>query len=236
MTSDELKRELQSCLTLTIDSMRRMASIVKELEERGEDLGDLKLALLNHLRRIAHGQLSAAALVRFSSRPDVLSKVAALPLPDQERLASGDKVRLAVRHEGSIELQSFDPLDLTRDQLSQAFGRGAMRSQSEQVAIIESRAARPAKESAGINAGRMRVDKTRNGLILGRTFYSADEILTLLAQLNDDTIEETGEEVMVNTKIDSAYAKCLKVQAAKRGTTMRDLLLRACRAYGLLSE
>ncbi len=232
LTTEQLKQALATHMQLTVEHFTRIAHIVRELEDRGEDLESLKLSLLNYFRKIAAGQLSAHAVVRFAQRNDLLSRVAQLPLPDQDFLAAGGPVSLVVRQDGTMTTRLLDPLNLDRTQIFQVFGKGEIRSESQQVAFLESIQRERLKPTSPVT-GRLRPDHARGGLILGRQFFHADDILTALASLNE-TVEEVGESTTVT--LDVAHAKRLKIQAAKRDTTIRELIVRACRACGLLSE
>jgi len=231
MPTETLKLELAKSLQITVENFQRMAFIIRELEERGEDLESLRISLLTYLRKIAHGQLAAAAVVRFASRPDLLARVSRLPLPDQEFLAQGGPIDLVVRQGESMTTRKLDPFTLERNQLAQVFDTDKIRSTSEQIALIESKPANTEKTTR--KPGSIRVDRERKGLILGRKFFSANEILEALSTISDQ-VEEAGEMTVIN--IDSAYAKCIRIQAAKRDTTMRDLVTRCLRACGLLTE
>jgi hypothetical protein len=69
LSTVELRQELIKSLGITADNLVRLAWIVRLLEEKGEDLSDLKLGLLTHLRKIAYGQVLPELVVRFASSP-----------------------------------------------------------------------------------------------------------------------------------------------------------------------
>src|SRR5271157_1277362 len=92
----QLRQELTQSLHVTAAHLRRLAIIVRLLEERGEDLTDLRIGLLPYLRQIALGQILPEVIVRFAESPWMIRLVGSLPLPDQKRLSDGDRVTLVV--------------------------------------------------------------------------------------------------------------------------------------------
>jgi hypothetical protein len=230
LSTDDLKLELASSLQMTVENFKRIAIIVRILEERGEDLSTLRLSLLSFFRKIAHGQLSAHAVVRFAQFSQLLTRISNLPLPDQEKLANGGPVELVVRQGEAMTTRLLDPIDLKPEQLNQVFGKDRLRSQSEQIAIIESRqnSTKPVRPT-----GSIKIDRENNGLVIGRKFFPSDEILSALTELSQP-VEESGEAGVIN--LDSSVVRLLRIQAAKRDTTIKALVVRACQASGLLRE
>ena len=99
LSSEELRRELARCLTLTAQNLLRMAHLVRVLESRGEDLEGLKIGMVGHLRDIANGTLLPEAVVRFAPRATVLRRIRLLPLAVQRKMAAGESVLLVVYDE-----------------------------------------------------------------------------------------------------------------------------------------
>lgn len=228
LTNEQLKTELASALSSTAQSMIKMAAIVRLLEERGEDLSALRLGMITNLRKIAYGQLVPEAVVRFADFPALLHRIGALPLPEQQRLAAGEPVKL-LTSDGSHLLA--DPLNLTYDQVMQVFAKGALRTDEQQATYRQSAAA--TKRKMNRPQGRVRADKERVGIRIGNARCSAAEALAALSELSEP-VEESGDNTAVN--LDSAVVRLLKIQSAKRDTTIRDLVVRACMAAGLLRE
>lgn len=233
-TSEALRDRLKRALTRTASDLVEMALIVRELEGRGEDLSSLRLGLVDHLRRIAAGQLLPDLVVRFSGFPALLQIASSLALPDQERLAGDKPLPLAVWREGRIEWREVDPLSLTWAQLRQVFAGTRFRSQAEQVSRLEDaatkRVARPRPARSHVRA-----DRERGGLVCGRSFAAHDEVLAALAELAqadyDDEVE--GDAPLV-VKLSAAELRQIKVRAARTGTTMGRLVRRALVAAGLI--
>lgn len=231
LTTDELRGELAGQLRLTASHLVRLAAIVRLLEDRGEDLSDLRIGLLQYLRRIAHGQVVPEVVVRFAEYPSLIQRISGMPLPDQIRLASGDPVRLM---DASGEHRLMDPLAMTRDQVAQAFARDHIRDDAEQIALITGRVARPGREP---RRGQCRPDATRGGIVVRRTFVPLGDALEALAKLRgmaDEYVTDDDEPAMLTIKITAAEQQLLKVLAAQSNCTMTDLVRRALYAAGVL--
>lgn len=232
LSTDELRRELATSLAGTATHLVRLAVIVRTLEERGEDLADLKIGLLSYLRRIAYGQILPEVVVRFAEYPSLVRRIAALPIPEQLRLAQGEPVPVAIRTEdGSIDHRLMDPLSLSGSQVAQVFSSDRIRTAAEQITAIETRRPRRRKKE-----GRVRVDRERGGLVFGRSFFPHGEILAALAELRspqDDAADSDQHKPLV-IQVGEEEHRQLKIRAAQSGCTVADLARRALRAGGLL--
>lgn len=242
MDTARLREELAAALRLTVAAIVRLAFIVRLLEERGEDLSGLKLGLLNHVRRVAYGQVLPEIVVRFAGQPLVLQRVSALPRPDQERLArSGDDgmVELVVRREQGFDKRMADPARLTREQVWQVFATDHIRSEAEQILLLEeqNRHDRGEMVKAPPLRGKVRADRERKGLMVGRTFVPQTEIAQALADLRSDAPEvgpPSGEGVTVPVRLTDDEHRRLKVTAAETGRPMTEIVREALRAAGLI--
>lgn len=233
----DLLRELAVQLRHTAESMMRLAWIVRILEERGEDLSGLRLPLINHLRRIAHGQVLPELVVRFAAQPGLLNRVALLPMPDQQRLAAGDSVKLVVLRETAdgrreTDHRLVDPSKLTQDQIWQVFGQDRIRSEAEQVLYLEDKTMRPTTSPQP--RGRVRPDVSRGGLIVNRSFVSRGEIIHALAGLRGESADAGELEASLLVQLTAEEHRKIKVAAAQSDTTMAALARDALRAAGLI--
>jgi hypothetical protein len=232
ISTDALKQELAEGLRLTAGHLRRMACIVAELETRGVDLTDLKIGLLGYLRRIAAGQVLPEVVVRFAEHPLLIQRIATLPLPDQERLANGEHVQLAVvGPDGTIAHRMADPCSLVGKQVNQVFSVGAIRTVSSQVLLLEARRAEPPKQREVRR--RVSSDRERGGITVGRAFASQADVLAALAELRGTEEDDAEAEQTCLVKLTEKQHLRLKVRAAEGGTTMQALVRDALRMAGL---
>lgn len=233
----DLLRELTVQLRHTAEAMMRLAWIVRILEDRGEDLSGLRLPLINHLRRIAYGQVLPELVVRFAAQPALLTRVSMLPMPDQQRLASGESVRLVVFREAPdgrrvTDHRLVDPSKLTQDQIWQVFGQDRIRSESEQVLYLEERSMRPATTPPP--RGKVRPDRQRGGLIVNRTYIPKGEIVEALASLREESDDASHPEASFVVQVTVEEHRRLKIAAAQGDTTMAALVRNALRMAGLI--
>jgi hypothetical protein len=238
LSTAELRGELSRTLELTAQHLVRLAQIVRLLEERGEDLSDLRIGLLHYLRKIAHGQVLAEVVVRFAEFPALIQRVSALPLPDQQRLAGGDSVLLAVLDaDGRVDQRMVDPLRLSRDQVTLIFARDRLRDVQEQVVMMEQRKLSGGTARRALSRGPIRVDRARNGLLVKKTFLAVGDVLAALAELRGAgprTAADDDQAIVV--KVSAAEHRRLKVVAAESDASLADLIRRALWAAGLLES
>jgi hypothetical protein len=234
--TEELKQQLAADMEITAATMIRLAVVIRELEDRGEDLSELRIGLLPYLRLIASGQLSAAAVVRFSARPVALNAIGQLPIRDQDRLAAGERVALAVMHNGAISDRLVDPLDMTPSQLRQVFGGHAINTVSQQVPrLVQSTTSKKRESRASLSS--VRADRDRVGLVVGRKFVPLDDVLLALAELKSESFSECNsalEPTVLNVPMTIAEHTALKVKAAQTRSTIALLVRRAMAAAGLI--
>lgn len=233
--TESLKERLTTLLARTADDLRQMAAIVGELERRGEDLSALRLGIIDHLRRIASGQLLPEIVVRFSGFPQMLRIACHLPLADQQKLAAGEPVEMAVWRGDAVDWRRVDPMCLTRDQVHQVFAGDRLRGKVEQIAYLEDRRQRRPSEGKRKARGVVRADRERGGVTVKRTFVAAADVVAALAELAapDDETERTSSVVF---KLTDDEHRQLKQAALDGATTVSDLVRRALAAHGLLRK
>jgi hypothetical protein len=204
MNTDRLREELTRSLHVSAAHLRRLAVIVRLLEERGENLADLRIGLLPYLRQIAHGQVLPEVLVRFAQSPWIVRLVSSLPLPDQKKLADGERIELVFRRDTGFDKRLVDPLAMTRDQVLLAFDRNRLRSEEEQVLILEQK--KP-------------ID---------------DVVAAIAESRGDDEEDDTDRTKPIMVHLSDAEHQTLKLASTKIGVPMAVLHRRALRAYGLI--
>lgn len=240
MSTDELRVELTRSLDMTAQSLRRLALIVRTLDERGIDLSDLKLGLLTYLRQIAYGHVIPEVVVRFAEAPSLIQRIAALPAPDQRSLAGGEPVDLVVREaDGSFGRRRADPLKMTGQQIYQVFGRGRLRDEAEQILYLQGRKEETASaKSPAKKVGRVTVDGKRGGIRVGKVFVPAGDAIKALAELRESGPSEPDAErdTPVTFKVTELEGERLKLAAMRAGNIgVNNLVYRAVAACGLFA-
>jgi hypothetical protein len=242
LPTEALKDELLRALRWTSEGLVRIALIVRTLEERDEDLSNLKVTLLPYLRQIAHGQVLPDVVVRFGESPLLVRHISALPLPDQDRLARGELIPMAVkRPDGSVTHLLADPLSLRREQVAMVFARDRIRPLEEQVVLLEGKPIPRRRRDVGPPSNaRVKPDRERGGIVVGRTFIPAAEAVAALAALNrewageDEDEPPDGERKQVNVVLTEPQHERIRKAAYDGRTKIATLVRRALAAYGLI--
>jgi hypothetical protein len=170
-------------LGTTIESFLKLARIVRRLEELGYDLSDIRIAIHPWIRKLAYDQLRPQVIVRFLGKPRLFAKIAALAIPDQERLADGGTMKVM---ELNGDHRNCDPLDLLPEQISQVFGPEGLRTDAEQIAYLrklEAKHARPPSPD-------IFVDRKHGGILVrieggAEKFIPVAELLRYASELSE---------------------------------------------------
>lgn len=229
----QLREELTKSLHLSAAYLRRLAVIVRLLEERGEDLSHLQIRLLPFLRQIAYGQVLPEIVIRYGDSPGLTRMVGRLPLPDQARIAAGEGVPLVVRRGDEFDHRLVDPSMLSVQQFHQVFGRGGIRPIEEQIVLLE---ARPEKEKRSTR-GAPRADRRRDGVVVGTKFIPRTDLLSLLAELSDAGEAHGDDEDLekaVPVKLTRLEHLKLKDRSNREDVSMANLIRRAMKRDGLI--
>ena len=172
-----LVAELAECMSITVKAIVKIGAIIRRLEILEFDIGALKLPNLNYFRRVAHGKMIPELFVSLVGAPIVLRKVSYLPIPDQQRIASGKPVKVILRG-GDHMLIRVD--DLTNEQARQVFASDHIRSDSQQAAWLVERSQ---KVTSVASASVVMIDRKRHGIVVGDTFISATDLAGYLGSL-----------------------------------------------------
>lgn len=141
-STGRLRDALANAIIDTAQSLRRMAVIWRELEERGEDLSRYKAGLMVFMPLIAADRLDADVVVRCAGQYTVLRAISALPLTRQQQLLRSGAPVLRNSDPGSQIRMQLAPLEkLTVEDVRLAFGSQDVRTADEQRAILQKRKA-----------------------------------------------------------------------------------------------
>lgn len=230
-----LRAELTSALGLTSRHLLYLAAVWSELESRGEDLSDLRSGIGVYLPLIATGQVLPDIVVRFAGQSALLRAVAALPLPEQRRLADGNPVPLVVRQGDGYTHRMLPAYALTAAQSRQVFGDRTIRTEAEQIALLTDRPTGPTKPGRSPKRGKFRADRERGVILLGRKPLHPGDLIAALADLQSPQSDELGDDAsMVPIKLAPDEHRRFKIKAAESNTTQQTLARNALRAAGLI--
>lgn len=234
MPSEDLRSELLRLQRTTAEGLLHIGLIVAELRSRQEDIDDLNVPLLHWCLRIAAGQVLPEIVLRYQGAPMILSRVAALPLPDQQKLVDERSVEIVERNGDHFDRRRLDPLTLGREQVMQVFAADHVRSESEQIAYLGERALRPAKKDRTALRGKVRADRERQALRVGRYSVPVADVLEALADLRGDEDTSERDRQASPVPLTEEEHRRLRLAAAESGASMTDLIRRAMRAGGLI--
>lgn len=164
LTGDELRGELARLAGATVDSIVRMADVVRRLDVMGGEVSDLLGdSVVNDLRLIADGALHPEVYLRFGGRRPLLKRIKALPKREQERIASGESIPVAIiGRDGKRDYRQVRAEELGPAQIDLVFADNRIRSLPEQYGLLEAKpvqsiAAKAVKKKAYKIDHRMRV-------------------------------------------------------------------------------
>jgi hypothetical protein len=148
MSESQLRYYLAQRLQFTADNLMEMAMVIREFDQRGIDLSDLRLSLLAYLRRIAYGQTMPEVVALLAGRRDLLQRVAFLPLPEQQRCMDehGLSVVSGELTNGEFDTRRRQLLDLEPWEVRQVFGPNGIRNELQQAAWLKSQSIRAAQQ------------------------------------------------------------------------------------------
>jgi hypothetical protein len=148
MSETELRSYLAQRLQFTADNLVEMAMVIREFDQRGIDLTDLRLSLLVYLRRIAYGQTLPEVVALLAGRRDLLQRVAFLPLPEQQHCVDekGLSVVTGELASGEFDTRRRQTLDLEPWEVRQVFGPNGIRNELQQAAWLKSQSVRAAQQ------------------------------------------------------------------------------------------
>jgi hypothetical protein len=148
MSEADLRKYLASKLQLTAENLVELALVIREFDERGIDLGDLRISLLVYLRRIAYGQTLPEVVAQLGGRRDLLQRVAFLPLPEQQRCVDARGLALVTGEiaGGDYDTRCRQLLDLEPWEVRQLFGPNGLRNPMQQAVWLKGQSVRAAQK------------------------------------------------------------------------------------------
>lgn len=176
-TTDELWEELAEGVRIRAEHLRYLAALWSELDSRGEDMSRLRGGACSYLPLIASGAVLPDVVERYLGKP-ACRAIASLPIAKQQELIADDAaVPLAVYQDSTWTHRRIPVNSLTKSQVELVFDNGAIRSQSEQVAMLTvTRPLQPKRKAATV--GRVTV---ANGVVrIGRAVAPIADVVGAL--------------------------------------------------------
>src|SRR6185312_1699895 len=103
-------------------------------------LSELKIGMIQYIRKIGHGQLLPEVVLRLAFNQNLLRRVSNYPLPDQRKVIECEAFRVVRIEDG--KMVKTDPLPahlLTKNDIAQVFDMDHIRDEEEQFRFIRAR-------------------------------------------------------------------------------------------------
>lgn len=178
MSTEELKDELKRHWEVGVDRIIRVSAIIRILEDRGEDLSDVRNGMLHYFRKVAFAQLLPAVIEKFVGQPLLLNRAAAMPISDQERLIADSPLKLMSIENGKTDHRMVEPTKLRAAEIRQIFARDHLRDEGEQVSWL-----REKRVASRVASSEVEVDTKRKELVVGGVRITLSELITYLARI-----------------------------------------------------
>ena len=178
LSNEELLAALANALSDAVDGVARACVAVAVLRERGHPLPtDLLPEVYRYAKEVAEGVLSPRAALTLARFPFMVKAIQHLPHDLQERLAGGEKVKIAVKVNGRIQSAERTILEMSPMQMRLAFADGKITPWEEQGAwLLKSGHEEP---SATRKQPVPRFD-VKSGLIVARGSYKVEDFMQAL--------------------------------------------------------
>jgi hypothetical protein len=170
--------QLVSCMSVTVQAIKKIALIVRRLDELDFDIESLRLPNIGYFRKVADGKMVPELFVSLIGAPIVLRKVSNLSILDQKRITEGQPVKVML-HGGDHMMIRVK--DMTNEQARQVFAHDHIRNDQQQAAWLVERS-QMAKGTA-VAASPVTIDRRRNGIVVGDVFVSANDLASYLGAL-----------------------------------------------------
>jgi len=179
MADAALIEALQAGLEMSEDGIRRACIAVAVLEERGAALPMLP-EVFRYAQSIATGQLSAHAGLILGRFPYAVQAVLKLPRELQDRIADGEKVKIAVMVKGRVQSAEATIFEMSQMQMRLAFEDGRITPWEQQGEYLHKN---PQAHAAPKVQVQVRVDRETREIVVNRTHVTVDALIPALAAL-----------------------------------------------------
>lgn len=184
LSTDDLKHELGRSLEMTAKHITYLAMIWKELEDRGEDLSDLRHGLAAYLPLIARSKLDASLVIQYAGQKTLLGALSQLPIEEQRQVSESGYVTLVALDDNGQRQELQKPLSkLSAGEVHQVFSDTGIRSSDDQLRLLDRRKNRsaPTKKPKHRRARRVKVDAQENVLLVSNMAADLSRVLDALS-------------------------------------------------------
>lgn len=134
LTTPQLWKAFREALAFTKQGLEKMAIYYAELQTRKEDLSGFTSPIFAYLPAIAAGKFDPELIVRFGSKPRLMTALSKIVPEDQRKVLASNGNVVVRQPDGSNA--NINILDLKSGEIDQVFGDGRMRNTAEQAKVI----------------------------------------------------------------------------------------------------
>lgn len=203
----ELKILLAKAVSVTAQMIDFLANVWRVLEDRGEDLSEMRTGILRYLPLISSGKTASSIVLKFAGQQVLLREIALLPTAEQGRLANGEKVPLVTElHDGSFKTDLVDISSIHVRHYRQLFNLGELRTENEQKAWLneQKKLQRKKKTQQKVRKKTVHFDQEKMAIKCGATSILLEDIFIPLAKVSGKSESEIANlfRTFLNIDID----------------------------------
>jgi hypothetical protein len=238
MSEAELREVVRAGFLNIRINVEVVAAAVQRLEAMGADLSDMSeyKSVLRYLRHIAGGRLAPKAYLAFQGQATHLLALLELPLPDQEELAAGKKLKVIIDN-NTQKIVDMPLADVPSAAIHRLIKDGRVRTPEEQLLALQSARSKPKV------SGRKRewhyktyYDVEKNVIKKGRETIALDEIGEVVADARGEDSPPPAdlhdEYVQAKVRLYPDEFKKLTERCRNEGRDLSDVFRQAMRAHG----
>lgn len=186
----DLKAELSRTLKVTNEYLVYMALIWNELNNRGEDLSELKSGLFQYIPMIATNQLDASLVVEFAGNKTLLSALSRIDIEKQKEIAVSKKIPFVRLGESNEKIET--ELNLTTARPREIYqvlgGDTGLRDADQQYLYLKAKnkVQRKPKNISRTTLSNIEFDEKNEYMIIGNDHrVKIEKLLQSLGELYD---------------------------------------------------
>lgn len=139
MTQEQLFERMRQLLDITLDAVIEMALCIRVLDAQGADFSQVRNIWFDRLRCVGHGQV-VPELVLMAETDSLFRRLAALPMPDQTKVAEDVPIPVVVSvKNGTIDHRMLPFSAMNDSQVELVFSGHSIRTLDEQAVIFQNR-------------------------------------------------------------------------------------------------
>lgn len=174
---DILKKHTDGSRASILESCKVLAEM--SLRQHYDPL--MRCGFYRHYEKIANGALGLTAAIALGGYDVGLKAIAGLPAAEQDRLANGGTVKVAVHTEnGEMRIEERRLLELTRAETNMALSEDGYRAPADQKKILAKRNPVVHRSPSMVN---IRVDLDNEEIVIGRVRIPVAELTAPLKEL-----------------------------------------------------